>query len=70
MDAKRLNPKLIDLIKRMLQPEATRIPIPGIMKHPWMNMSLTGQKMNINFERIRNFSQLSNVLIVTGSSEC
>jgi hypothetical protein len=46
---KEMNPKLIDLILRILVLEKERISIADIMSHPWMTMKLADKKMNINF---------------------
>jgi len=41
MKQKEINPKLIDLIMRILLPEDKRISLKDISLHPWMTMKLS-----------------------------
>ena len=64
MNQKGLNPSLIDLITKILVNQTDRITIAGIMSHPWMTMKLTDKKLNINFMKIKKYSQLSKVFSI------
>ena len=63
MRQKSLNPHLIDLLEKILVGENERITIQGIMSHPWMTMKLVDKKLNINFDKIKKYSQLSKVVL-------
>ena len=61
MKEKGLNPSLIDLIHRILMNENERISLASIMSHPWMTTKLNDKKLQINFMRIKKYSELSKV---------
>jgi hypothetical protein len=50
-----------DLIKRMLMPAEKRITIDEIMTHPWMSKQLPSLNLQLDFKRLKNFSNFSKV---------
>jgi calcium-dependent protein kinase len=66
---KELNPRLIDLVLRILTPEDKRLSLKEVMNHPWLTMKLPDIKMNISFEKIRKYSKLSKVISFSYSSK-
>lgn len=70
LNQKKLSSRLVELILRLLNPEDTRISIREVLSHPWMTMQLEDRRLNINFEKIRNYSKFSKVVARLLSSRC
>lgn len=62
-EAKHLTEEVKDLIRRILVPAETRITIEEIMNHPWMTKQLPLSTLQLDFKRLRNFSNFSKVVI-------
>lgn len=60
-EAKHLTEEVKDLIKRILTPAETRITIEEIMNHPWMTKQLPLSTLQLDFKRLRNFSNFSKL---------
>ena len=63
LNKKNLSSNLVQLLLKILNPVDIRISLKDITNHPWMSMKLSDKKLNINFEKIRNYSKFSKVTI-------
>ena len=70
MGEKGLSNELVDLLRRILVPQADRINLKDIVSHPWLGMKTGERKLNINFEKIRSYSKFSKVGMGQRSSRC
>ena len=61
LNTKKLSSSLTELILKILNPAEQRISLKDIITHPWMSIKLSDKKLNINFEKIRNYSKFSKV---------
>lgn len=56
-EMKKISSDLKDLISKILQPEDKRYTIDQILKHPWMNSSLSRSDLKVNFNKLKRFSK-------------
>jgi calcium-dependent protein kinase len=58
---------LKDLLKHILKPEAERISIDGIYKHPWMKVRANRAPISVDFKTIANFSKFSKMKVLAAT---
>jgi hypothetical protein len=52
-----------DLIKRILVPADKRITADEILAHPWMTKQLPAISLQLDFKKLKNFSNFSKVAL-------
>lgn len=63
-EAKHLTAEVKDLINKILVPADKRITIDEIFAHPWMTKQLPSVPLQLDFKRLKNFSNFSKVVIL------
>jgi len=60
-EAKHLSAEVKDLISRILVTADKRITIDEILAHPWMTKQLPSISLQLDFKKLKNFSNFSKV---------